>query len=397
MALTRRSLALSALFSGAAVGLASPAAAKAVVKEVPKVPAGVDKTARPAFTAADSDATTVAGIAGARFAADDAAAFLAALGNDAGIGRDPWLTLSGGGSNGAFGAGLVAGWTATGRRPIFSVVTGISTGALTAPFAFAGPQHDPALRAAYTEVDAADIFEFGATPESLLDTWPLAKLIERNITPALLADIAAGHRAGRRLFVITTNVDTGRAVGWNLGAIAVAGGPAAAKLFRDVLLASSSIPGIFPPTHIAVEANGRTFSEMHVDGGVTSAFFVAPEPMVATGSALPARQVYAVVNNSTAPDFAVTPRMTLTVLGRAMAAAVKAATRMAIAVHESYAARTGLDLRIASIPENFKAVERGPFDHLYMKALFAFAAGEMRDGAAFDRSRVGPQVTASAR
>jgi predicted acylesterase/phospholipase RssA len=151
----------------------------------------------------------------------------------------------------------------------------VSTGALMAPFVFAGARYDPALAAVYTKTSAADIFEVGGTGESFLDTWPLKDLISKQITPALLADIAAAHAAGRRLFIVTTDLDAGRSVVWNMGVIAEhftahsgPGADQALKLFRDILLASGSVPGAFPPVLFEVAANSRHFAEMHVDGGV---------------------------------------------------------------------------------------------------------------------------------
>src|SRR5690606_15286994 len=124
----------------------------------------------------------------------------------------PWLVLSTGGEDGAYGAGVLAGWGATGKRPEFSVITGVSTGALMAPFIFAGAKYDDQLRAAYTTVNAIDIFEIGGKGESLLDTWPLKDLMAKQVTKELLTDIAAEHKRGRRLFVLTTNLDAGRPV-----------------------------------------------------------------------------------------------------------------------------------------------------------------------------------------
>jgi len=368
MSLSRRAFGLCSV--AATLTLAGPVGAAT------RVTKHKDAPGRAPFGVSDPEVTTVAGVAGARFMADMPEAFEDALGSGAILSEAPWLALSGGGDNGAFGAGLLAGWSAAGTRPDFGVVTGISTGALTAPFVFAGPQWDARLQSTYTEITAADIFEFGATKESLLDTWPLKKLIDREVTAELLADIAAQHRRGRRLFVITTNVDTGRPVAWNMGAIAASSVPGAEDLFQKVLLASASIPGMFPPVYIDIENSGRPFAEMHVDGGVTMPFFVAPESMIASGRAqvLPTRRVYVIVNNQLAADFMVTPPMTLGVLGRSLSAAVKAATRLSIGAHEAFARRAEIDLKVASIPADFQVTASGPFDGRYMKALFARGA-----------------------
>src|SRR5215472_12560864 len=204
-----------------------PPAAPPVAAQPQKLPP------RAPFTAADAAAAVVPGMPDARFWADSETDFEKALPPQ----RGPWLILSTGGADGAFGAGLLNGLSAAGKRPDYAVVTGVSTGALMAPFVFAGPRYDAVLQAVYTHTSAADIFEVGGTGESFLDTWPLRELIAKQINAQLLADIAVAHQAGRRLFIVTTDLDAGRSVVWNMGAIAVHGGDAAVKLFRSVLLA----------------------------------------------------------------------------------------------------------------------------------------------------------------
>jgi predicted acylesterase/phospholipase RssA len=304
----------------------------------------------------------------ARFWADSIADFTAALPPQPG----PWIALSSGGADGAFGAGLLNGLSESGKRPDYAVVTGVSTGALMAPFVFAGPRYDDALRTAYTKLTAADVFEVGSTGESFVDSWPLKDLIAKQITPALFADIAAAHRSGRRLFVVTTDLDAERSVVWNMGAIAAHGGDAALALFRNVLLASSAIPGGFPPVLIGVEANGKQFQEMHVDGGVGGQFFVAPAAVMAATSdyRLPATQLYVVINTGLQPGFQNVPRSTASILTGTVGAAVKVDTRLMIDRAYLAAKRSGVDFNIASIPAGFNAPSRGPFDPDYMSALF---------------------------
>ena len=183
-----------------------------------------EQPSRPDFTADDQAVAIIPGIPDARFWADSEKDFLAALPATPG----PWLALSTGGGDGAFGAGLLNGWSESGKRPEFSVVTGVSTGALMAPYAFVGPAQDPGLKRAYTEYNAGDIFEDVKTPESLVDTWPLKRLIGKEVTPELLAQVAEAHKRGRRLFVATTNLDAQRGVVWNMGAIAAKGDEAVA-------------------------------------------------------------------------------------------------------------------------------------------------------------------------
>ena len=323
---------------------------------------------RTPFTPAEDAAAVVPGIPEARFWADSAAEFANALPSKPG----PWLILSSGGEDGAFGAGLLNGLNASGKRPEYSVVTGVSAGSLIAPFAFAGSAYDDALRDAFTKITAADVFEVGATPESFVDTWPLKELLVKEVTPALLADIAAQHRAGRRLFIITTNLDTQRSVIWNMGAIAAHGGDEALKLFRTVLLASSSIPGAFPPVLIDVEANGKHFAEMHVDGGVGGQFFVAPAALMSAMSdyRLPATQLYIVVNSGLQPDFEVVARSTPSILAQSVGMAVQVDTRLMLDRAFLVAKRSNVGFNVASVPPTFNVPSRGPFDPDYMKALF---------------------------
>jgi predicted acylesterase/phospholipase RssA len=320
------------------------------------------------FSAADEVAATIPGMPDARFWADSVADFTAALPPQPG----PWLALSSGGADGAFGAGLLNGLSEAGKRPDYAMVTGVSTGALMAPFIFAGPRYDDALRTAYTKITAADVFEVGSTGESFVDSWPLKDLIAKQITPALLADIAAAHNSGRRLFIVTTDLDAERSVVWNMGAIAAHGGDAALALFRSVLLASSAIPGGFPPVLIDVEANGKKFQEMHVDGGVGGQFFIAPAAAMAATSdyRLPATALYIVINTGLQPDFQVVTRSTPSILTTAVGAAVKVDTRLMIDRAYLAAKRSGVDFNVASIPAGFNAPSRGPFDPDYMTALF---------------------------
>jgi hypothetical protein len=335
---------------------------------------------RAPFTAADEAVAAVPGMPDARFWADSETDFENALPPQ----RGPWLILSTGGADGAFGAGLLNGLSAAGKRPDYAVVTGVSTGALMAPFVFAGPRYDAALQAVYTHTSAADIFEVGGTGESFLDTWPLKDLIAKQITPALLADIAAAHKAGRRLFIVTTDLDAGRSVVWNMGAIAVHftadvaghggghGGDGAIKLFRNILLASGSVPGAFPPVLIEVEGNGKHFAEMHADGGVGGQFFVTPPALMQSSSSykIPADALYIVVNSGLAPEFQVVERNTPTILAQAVSMAIKADLRVLLDRAYVAAKNSGIGFNVATIPPSFNAPSRGAFDPDYMKALF---------------------------
>ena len=196
-----------------------------------------------------------------------------------GVVRYAHLAISGGGANGAFGAGFLNGWTKTGTRPVFKIVTGVSTGALMAPFAFIGPAYDGALREFYTTTASRNIFQaLSILPqllggESFADSTPLRLLIEQHVDAEVLRQVAQAHAAGRRLYMGTADLDSQRFIVWNMGLIAASGRPEALALFRLVMLASASIPVAFPPVLFQVEAAGQRFDEMHVDGGVGANVF----------------------------------------------------------------------------------------------------------------------------
>lgn len=347
-------------------------------------PAAQERPALPprqAFTAADQEQAVIPGIADARFWADSPKDFARILPQTPG----PWLVLSTGGEDGAYGAGLLAGWSAAGTRPEFSVITGVSTGALMAPFVFAGKKYDEQLRAAYTTINATDIFEIGGKGESLLDTWPLKDLIARQVTRELLADVAAEHARGRRLLVLTTNLDAGRPVAWDIGAIASKGDQQALELVRSVLVAAISIPGAFPPVLIQAEAGQTRFQEMHVDGGLGAQFYVAPDALQLSTSnfTLPASALYIIVNMKLGHDFRVTERDTLGILGRTVSAAIRVVARNAIDRAFVLAKRSNLPFHLAFIDEAFNAPSRGSFDSDYMNTLFEFGYAQGKNGNAF--------------
>jgi hypothetical protein len=302
----------------------------------------------------------------------------------------PWLAISGGGADGAYGAGILNGWSQSGNRPDFAVVTGASIGALIGPYAFLGASSDEDLRKNFTEITAADVFEDRITQESLLDSWPLKRLIEKRVTPEMLRAIAAEHQKGRRFLVVTTNHDAGRRVIWNMGAIAARGDDKALKLFRDVLQASASIPGFFQPVAIDVEANGKKFQEMHLDGTVTAPFFVMPETMLSrSGASLPTNQVYVILNSKLAPEFSVTDRKTISILSKAIGEALVAGMRAEVLVMRTAAQRLGFNLSIAQVPDSFAIPNRGLFDHVYMEALFKYGVEQGKSGAGFSNLPTG--------
>ncbi len=239
-----------------------------------------------------------------------------------------YLAISGGGANGAFGVGLLMGWTATGERPEFSMVTGVSTGALTAPFAFLGSDYDDEMKEVYTSTTTDDIAEernllSAALGDSVADTAPLKTLIARYIDTEMIDAIAWEHQRGRRLFIGTVNLDAGRSVIWNIGAIAASDHPQRISLIQELLRASAAIPVAFPPVMITVEAEGKQYDEMHVDGGTGSQVFVYPaatnwrevaEKLKANGKP----QVYVIRNSFLEPDYTGVQRSVFPIASRSI-------------------------------------------------------------------------------
>ena len=291
-----------------------------------------------------------------------------------------YLAISGGGPNGAFGAGLFAGWTATGTRPEFTMVTGISTGALTAPFAFLGPDYDDTLKKVYTTTSTKDILKkrkllssvFG---DSMTDTTPLKALIAKYVTIDIVSAIGREHQRGRRLFVGTVNLDAGRSVIWNIGAIAVSDHPHKLELIHDILRASAAIPIAFPPVAITVENNGRQYEELHVDGGTGSQVFVYPaavdwkritKKLKVQGDP----QVYVIRNSFIGPDYQGVNRSLVPIAGRSIDSLIR--TQGIGDLYQIYALceRDGNDFNLAYIPEEFTEKPTEGFDPVYMGKLY---------------------------
>jgi predicted acylesterase/phospholipase RssA len=303
-----------------------------------------------------------------------------AAGNNGLLAPANFLAISGGGEDGAFGAGLLAGWTETGMRPEFKVVTGVSTGALIAPFAFLGPRYDEQLKALYTTISAKDVLRergllAGLFDDALADNAPLQKLVAKYVTADLLREIAAEYAKGRSLLVGTTNIDARRPVIWNIGKIAASGNPKALELARKILIASSAMPAAFPPMMIDVYVNGKRYQEMHVDGGASAQAFVYPPQLKVAEISAEAgitrdRRVFVIRNARLDPDWANTKRETLSIAGRAVSSLIQNQGVGDLYRIYTVTQRDGVDFNLAFIPASFNVPLPKPFDQHYMNELY---------------------------
>lgn len=301
------------------------------------------------------------------------------------------LALSGGGANGAFGAGVLVGWSARGDRPRFDIVTGVSTGALAAPLAFAGPAWDNRLSAAYLDQGlrglTADKLGFLRSP-SLYGGRALVRLVERYVDLPLLQAVAAEHALARRLLVATTNLDTRSAVIWDLGAIASEGqararAAVALNLFRQVLVAAASLPAVFPPVIISLDPTGR-IGEMHVDGGVTAPFFLVPETMNfwRPEPAMRPTELYLIINGQIGSAHSTTPGRSGPIIERTLDTLGRADARNQLRFVSAFAARNGAAVSYAAIPDDLDA-DPLAFDARYTARIFALGQAAALSGSAF--------------
>lgn len=294
------------------------------------------------------------------------------------------LALSGGGMYGAYTAGVLKGWTDSGTRPTFDVVTGISTGSLIAPFAFLGPEYDDFLEQRYTTVRSSDIYRMRTWitlpwADSIADSAPLRNLIAREVDGPLLEKIAAAHAKGRRLYVGTTSLDSKRLVVWDMGAIASGDRPGRLQLFRDVILASCSVPGVLPPVTIDVSVDGKHSGELHADGGVTASIFAdlymlrAAHPAGATADAGPTggANVYAIVAGKIYPDPGRVQKALFSVADQSLSTVLQARSDGDLMRLFLMATLTGGKFQLAAVPQEMP-VGTGAldFDPVLMRSLF---------------------------
>ena len=361
-------------------------------------------TVRNPLPAESSDQAAIPGIPDARFWGDESP-----LNHEAWLARSDreleeaypaligvehnYLALSGGGAKGAFGAGVLAGWSAAGTRPEFEIVTGVSTGALIAPMAFLGSDYDELMEKMYTESKSDDIFVKvrGLSTlwnESAASSAPLRSLLENIVDDAMIKAIAAEHRRGRRLFIATTNLDAARAVLWSVSAIAASGDPKAGKLIRDIMLASASSPGVFPPVYFKVEAGGLVYDEMHMDGGMATQVMLYPVGM--DWPALEKRlgtvgtpNVYVIRNAFLFPKYQQVKPKSVAIVGRSIGSLIR--TQGLGDIYRIYfqSQKDGLDFHLAYIPQEFDMKSTEAFDQKFMTELFRLGRQMGQDGTAW--------------
>lgn len=364
-------------------------------------------SAPPRLDAVPSSLTAQAeipGMPGVRFADGDMEEFLKvaikgmlleqeALSNESKRGELPstsYLAISGGGDNGAFTAGILNAWTAKGDRPEFKLVTGISTGALIAPFAFLGTKYDATLKEVYTTISPKDVLEprgllSGIFSDAIADSAPLWNLTRKSVNEDFLKEIAAEYAKGRFLFVATADMDANRGIIWDMGKIASYGGPDALNLFVSVMIASASIPVGFPPVMIDVEAGGQRYQEMHVDGGILAQVFAYPSGVSAqqvrkaTGITRD-RSLYVIRNARLDPGWVQVERKTISIGERAVSSLIHSQGIGDLYRMYATAARDGIDFNFAFIPSSFSAPHLEEFDNAYMRALYQVGYDTMLKG-----------------
>lgn len=345
---------------------------------------------RTPYTAAEASTSRVLDIDGLRRYADDPVTKFSFEKNNSTATRS-YLALSGGGADGAYGVGVLNGWTTARTRPSFSVVSGVSTGGLIAPFAFLGPQYDDTLKEVYTSGIAESLLNdpsivrvlFGS---GLFGNTRLRELVARYVGPEIMAQVAREHAKGRTLLVVTTDLDTQRTAIWDMGKIAAVGTPEALKLFRDVMAASASIPLVFPPIMIDAEGQGRKFQEMHVDGGVTAPVLTLPEALLFQGGRLPGSakmDIYILVNKKIERNFELVSNGTIDVASRSLSAITQSQTRSIILSTYDFAKRNRLGFHLSYIARDYPAPPSEGFDTTYMRALYQYGYEKAASGQAW--------------
>ena len=357
----------------------------ATTERLPAVPLSLASSAAPldipdARFYGDTDAERMSALATQLFDRAKAAAIASGSTGKLDV-RPNFLAISGGGDDGAYGAGLLAGWSARGDRPEFAVVTGVSTGALSAPFAFLGPEYDDQLKRIYTETSAGDIFKprgfmAAVADDAMADSAPLRDRIQSFVDARMVRRLAEEYDKGRLLLILTTNLDQGRSVIWNIGAIAASGHPRSRALIIDILLASAAVPGVFPPVMINVAVDGKEYQEMHVDGGAVAQAFLYPPTfklkakLKELGIKNAKTTAYIIRNGRPYRPEESVKRQTLKIAQQAISTMTASS-----GVNDLYrmyltSKRDGVTFKLAYIEDDFHLPYKGPFDKAYMNTLF---------------------------
>ncbi|MFZ1962229.1 MAG: patatin-like phospholipase family protein [Roseiarcus sp.] len=347
---------------------------------------------RTPFTESDEMTAVAIGAPNIRYWADATASVIQGVARHAVVQKGRpfvYLALSGGGGSGAFGAGVLNGWSVSGTRPEFTIVSGVSTGALIAPFAFLGPDYDDRLRQVYTDGEAQRLIgepnPLGALfGPGAFGRERLRRLVERHLDDDLIRAIAREDQKGRRLLVVTTNLDAQRAVVWDMGAIAASGEPKAFELFREVLAASASVPVVFAPQLIDVEANDRVFQEMHADGTLSAPVYTLPDAMLFGGkpilrAARPA--LYVIVNGRIDPGFAVVPDQAGAIAAQSLSTLNRVGTKAVLAQTYNVATREGLSFHLTYVDRDHRDSGGTGFETDAMRQLYDYGYAKARSGA----------------
>ena len=284
------------------------------------------------------------------------------------------LALSSGGANGAFGAGALAGATRGGARPEYTVVTGVSTGALVAPFAFLGPAWDAEMTLIFTTGATDDLLRHRALGalfgSSVYSGEPLRQLIDRYADGTMVAAIATQAAKGRLLLVATTDLSSGEPVIWDLGSIALHGGRRAKPLIQSILLASASVPGMLPPVAVRFRRRGGMRTETHVDGGVTLPFFIAPQPQdLPRSTALVRVIIDGALRTLPRPAHG----SALAIFRRSLAAGLSRVTRTQLEATVQALRQRGIGFDYAAIPDSYPLDGSFDFSTQAQRSLFEYA------------------------
>ena len=302
-----------------------------------------------------------------------------------------YLVLSGGGENGAFGAGILKAWSDDGTRPEFNVVSGVSTGALIAVFAYLGPEYDQAMTDFYTTTQTSDIYSeknifTRFTGVSIFDTTPFEKMVRSTIDEVLVDKVAQQSKEGKVLLVGTTHLDSQRLSVWNMGKIAEINTPESLRLFQDIILASTALPGAFPAIQIDVLVGEHKYQELHVDGGATRQAFLFPDGLKFSANNSPLflreRNLYVIRNGEFYPRWQGSELSFSYIASRSLSTLIKYQSRGDIMRIYDQSRQINMQFKLAYINSDFNLRSDGndPFNSDYMKALYDVGYERFKQG-----------------